>query len=75
MIMKKYVKLDRGLELRGAIWARDEGDKNIEITYKAMGMGKIIYRQSIEPKTGTAQVGSETAPVLELGRGEGSKGG
>lgn len=73
-MMKRCVKLDMGLKLRGAIWAKDKGDKNIEMIYKAMGMDKIIYRQSIELKTGTTQMGPELQ-YLELGREEASKGG
>lgn len=34
VIIKRYVKLDIGLELREKIWARDKGDMNTEMRYE-----------------------------------------
>lgn len=34
VIIKRYVKLDIGLELREKIWAKDKGDMNTEMRYE-----------------------------------------
>lgn len=39
---------DKGLEVRGAIWAGDKRDMKIQMIYEVMGVEKIFYGQSRE---------------------------
>lgn len=66
VIVKRQIELDMGLELRGAIWARDNGDLSTDIRHKDKGVDKMVSRQSREPKTGRAQTGSKTTPVFRV---------